>query len=69
MATEHIPVLDMVKVVRYLEDKETRLIGPNCPVLLLPVKLNWNHAWLYPQKGHVGVVSRSVMLSAKQFIS
>src|SRR5699024_9394918 len=29
--TEHIPVLDMVKVVRYLEDKNTRLIGENCP--------------------------------------
>src|SRR5690625_2657166 len=29
--TEHIPVLDMVKVKRYLEDKKTRLVGPNCP--------------------------------------
>ena len=29
--TEHIPVLDMVKVKRYLEGKKTRLIGPNCP--------------------------------------
>src|SRR5690606_6703132 len=29
--TEHIPVLDMVKVKRYMEGKKTRLIGPNCP--------------------------------------
>src|SRR5699024_7025870 len=29
--TEHIPVPDIVKVVRYLEDKNTRLIGPNWP--------------------------------------
>src|SRR5699024_8209257 len=29
--TEHIPVLDMIKVKRYMEGKNTRLIGPNCP--------------------------------------
>src|SRR5699024_6960708 len=29
--TEHIPVLDMIKVKRYMEGKKTRLIGPNCP--------------------------------------
>src|SRR5690625_1005613 len=29
--TEHIPVLDMVKVNRYMEGKKNRLIGPNCP--------------------------------------
>ena len=32
--TEHIPVLDMVKVRRYMEGKETRLIGPNCPGIM-----------------------------------
>ena len=29
--TEHIPVLDMVKVKRYLQGRKTRLVGPNCP--------------------------------------
>ena len=29
--TEHIPVIDMIKVKRYLEGKKTRLVGPNCP--------------------------------------
>lgn len=29
--TEHIPVVDMIKVKRYLEDRKTRLVGPNCP--------------------------------------
>ncbi len=29
--TEGIPVQDMVKVKNFLEGKNTRLIGPNCP--------------------------------------
>ena len=32
--TEHIPVLDMIKVRRYMEGKKTRLIGPNCPGIM-----------------------------------
>ncbi len=34
--TEGIPVLDMVKVKRYMEGKKTRLIGPNCPGVITP---------------------------------
>ena len=34
--TEGIPVQDMVKVYRYIENKPTRLIGPNCPGLITP---------------------------------
>ena len=34
--TEHIPVLDMVKVKRYMEGKKTRLVGPNCPGVITP---------------------------------
>src|SRR5699024_11755710 len=29
--TEHIPVVDMIKVKNYMEGKKTRLLGPNCP--------------------------------------
>ena len=29
--TEGIPVQDMVKVKAFIEDKECRLVGPNCP--------------------------------------
>ena len=34
--TEGIPVMEMVKVKKYLEDKSTKLIGPNCPGLISP---------------------------------
>src|SRR5690625_842194 len=37
--TEHIPVIDMVKVKRYMEGKKTRLIGPNCPGVIAPEQI------------------------------
>ena len=37
--TEGIPVADMVKVKDYIQDKDCRLIGPNCPVSLLLTRL------------------------------
>ena len=62
--TEHIPVLDMVKVRRYMQGKKTKLIGPNCPGILTvdECKLGIIPGYIH-KKGHVGVISRSGTLT------
>lgn len=62
--SEHIPVLDMVKVKRYMEGKKTRLIGPNCPGIITAdeCRIGLMPGYIH-KKGHVGVISRSGTLT------
>ena len=48
--TEGIPVLDTVRVVRYIRGKAVTLIGPNCPGIISPGARckNGHHARSYP---------------------
>jgi succinyl-CoA synthetase alpha subunit len=62
--TEGIPTLDVIKAVRFLGERGTRLVGPNCPGLMTPgaAKVGIMPADIF-RTGTVGVISRSGTLT------
>src|SRR6186713_1604314 len=62
--TEGIPVADMIKAYDYIQGRDCRLVGPNCPGVITPgeAKVGIMPGFVF-KKGKVGIVSKSGTLT------
>ena len=62
--TEGIPVLDMAKAKRFIQDYDCRLVGPNCPGVITAdeAKVGIMPGFVF-KAGRIGIVSKSGTLT------
>ncbi|MCB0527478.1 MAG: succinate--CoA ligase subunit alpha [Saprospiraceae bacterium] len=62
--TEGIPVQDMIRAKAYVDNKDVRLIGPNCPGVITPdeAKVGIMPGFVF-KRGPIGLVSKSGTLT------
>jgi succinyl-CoA synthetase alpha subunit len=62
--TEHIPIVDVSRAIKYAKSHGSRVIGPNCPGIIVPEE---SLLGILPyrafRKGRIGIVSRSGTLT------
>jgi succinyl-CoA synthetase alpha subunit len=69
LITEGVPTLDMVRARKYLDDRNVRLIGPNCPGVITPgqckigIMPGYIHRPVANGSKNVGIISRSGTLT------
>jgi succinyl-CoA synthetase alpha subunit len=58
--TEHIPVRDSIEIIKYANENQTKVIGPNCPGM---IRVNQANLGIIPgnilRRGNVAILSKS----------